>query len=114
MIPMEPATPMVLQVLHALAGLVVLAEALNKLERCNLRRAGDGWRERVVEGLKAAAWTLLALGAAGAFAAPVLLALGAPAHDLGFLMRLERPTLDQVCVLAGFAVLIVRTRVKEG
>lgn len=114
MMPIEPVTPMVLQVLHMLAGLIVLAEALNKLERCNLRRAGDGWRERLVEGLKAAAWTLLALGAAGAFAAPILRALGAPAHDLGFLMRLERPTLDQVCVLAGFAVLIVRTRVKEG
>lgn len=114
MIHMEPMAPVLLQVLHALAGLVVLAEALNKLERCNLWCASAGWRERVVEGLKAAAWTLLALGAAGAFAAPILRALGAPAHDLGFLMRLERPTLDQVCVLAGFAVLIVRTRVKEG
>ena len=30
------------------------------------------------------------------------------------LMRLERPTLAETAVMLGFAVLIVRTRVKEG
>jgi hypothetical protein len=49
--------------------------------------------------LKAAAWGLLALGAAGAVITPLL--------------HLETPTLQDACVMAGFAVLIVRTRVKE-
>lgn len=105
---------LILQILHVLAGLVVLAEALNKLERVRPFLSGMTARQRLVDGLKALAWLLLALGAGGAMAAPLLLAMGVPEHDASLLMRLERPTLDQTLVLLGFAVLIVRTRVKEG
>ncbi len=104
----------VLQLVHVLAGLVVLAEALNKLERCAPLARGLGARARLVEGLKALAWLLLALGAAGALAAPLLRALGLPVEAGGEFARLARPTLAETLVLAGFAVLIVRTRVKEG
>lgn len=103
-----------LQVLHVLAGLVVLAEALNKLERTDPLARGLSARERCVDALKALAWGLLALGAAGSLAAPVLLALGFQPEAGGHIARLERPTLAEVSVLAGFATLIVRTRVKEG
>lgn len=100
--------------LHFLAGVVVLAEALNKAQRCDPLAPGLGLRERVCEVLKAIAWALMALGAGGAMVTPVLLALGAPqAHALP-MMRLEHPTLAETAVLTGFAVLIVRTRVKEG
>lgn len=86
--------------LHWLAGVITLAEALNKLERtCPLAR-GLSRRERVTETLKAIAWGLLAVGGAGAVITP--------------LVPLERPTLQDVCILIGFAVLIIRTRVKEG
>lgn len=103
-----------LQVLHIVSGLIVLAEALNKLERCHPLTSGLSVRERWVDGLKAAAWFLLALGAGGAVAAPMLLAGGVQAQQAAELLRLERPTLAEVLVLAGFATLIVRTRVKEG
>lgn len=103
-----------LQILHIVAGLVVLAEALNKLERVRPFAPGMRARDRLVDGLKALAWLLLALGAGGALAAPMLLALGVPEQSASLLMRLERPVLDQTLVLLGFAVLIVRTRVKEG
>lgn len=89
-----------LHTLHWLAGLIVLAEALNKLERTAPCRRGLGWRERITEWLKALAWALLAVGGAGAVITP--------------LIPLEKPTLQDVCVMLGFAVLIVRTRVKEG
>lgn len=90
-----------LMVLHWLAGFVVLAEALNKLERSAPCRPGAiGWRKRTTEWLKAIAWMLLAVGAAGALITPLL--------------PLERPTLQDMCVMLGFAVLIIRTRVKEG
>lgn len=102
-----------LQALHIVAGLIVLAEALNKLERATPFARGLSAHDRWVDGLKALAWLLLALGGAGAIAAPLLLVLGVQPHQMP-LMRLERPTLAEVCVLAGFAVLIVRTRVKEG
>lgn len=101
--------------LHWFAGLVVLAEALNKLERTNPLAPGMSMHERLVDGLKALAWLLLALGAAGALVAPVFLTMGYP--ETGFyspLLRVDRPNLGETCVLVGFAVLIVRTRVKEG
>ena len=103
-----------IQALHVLAGLVVLAEALNKLERCAPFARGLAPRERLVDGLKAMAWFMLAMGAAGALAAPALRAMGLPADAGGEFARLERPTLAETLVLAGFAVLIIRTRVKEG
>lgn len=108
------SAPALLQILHIAAGLVVLAEALNKLERCHPLAPGLSPRDRLVDSLKAAAWFLLALGAGGAVAGPLLLAGGVQAQQAAELLRLERPTLAEVLVLAGFATLIVRTRVKEG
>ena len=87
-------------VIHWICGLIVLAEALNKLERTAPFARGLSRHQRVVDGLKALAWALLALGGAGAVITPLL--------------ALEPPTLHDMCVTAGFAVLIVRTRLKEG
>ena len=113
--------PDLLTWLHVASAIIVLAESLNKLERTAPLRRGLAPHARVVDGLKALAWLLLALGAGGAVAGPLLLAAGFTTPQLAShaifgapLLRLEHPTLDQVCVLAGFAVLIVRTRVKEG
>lgn len=103
-----------LQWAHALAALVVLAEALNKLERTSPFAPGLSRHKRVVDGLKALAWGLLALGAGGGVASPALMALGLPHGLLSETLRLERPTLAETAVMLGFAVLIVRTRVKEG
>lgn len=106
-----------LQIIHGLAGLVVLAEALNKLERTAPCRAGLCVRERTSEWLKAIAWLLLALGGAGALASPLMQYLPMaprPAGVLALLLPLQSPTLQDVCIALGFAVLIVRTRVKEG
>lgn len=104
-----------LQTIHWIAGVIVLAEALNKLERTAPCRRGLAPRERVTEWLKAIAWALLAFGGAGAFAAPLLPLLsleraGVPA----VLMPTQTPTLQDVCIAVGFAVLIIRTRIKEG
>lgn len=87
-------------VIHWLAGVIVLAEALNKLERTAPCARGLTPRQRLMDGLKALAWALLALGGAGAVITPML--------------HLEAPTLQDCCVMLGFATLIIRTRVKEG
>ena len=102
-----------LQILHALAGLIVLAEALNKLERTAPFAPGLRTHQRLVDGLKALAWSLLALGAGGAIATPVLWSMGIPASPWDHIANTV-PTLAETAVLAGFAVLIIRTRVKEG
>jgi hypothetical protein len=105
-----------LQVVATLSAFLVLVEALNKLERADPfngakglmpRLRGLGWlfmpwawrRERVVIVLKIFGWGLLALGAAG-YVARIYIAT---------------PTFPpDVAVIAGFAVLIVRSRLKEG
>lgn len=91
---------MIIDLVHFVAGFVALAESLNKLERCHPLRCGLGWRRGVTEWLKAVAWAFLAIGSAGALATPFL--------------PMEKPALQDALVLLGFAVLIVRTRVKEG
>ena len=54
----------------------------------------------MVDALKALAWTLLALAGGGAIVTPLL--------------PLEAPTLQDTALAAGFATLIIRTRLKEG
>ena len=103
----------ILGVIHWCAGLVVLAEALNKMERTAPFAPGLSPHQRLVDGLKALAWLLLAIGAGGAVAVPVLLGMGVQSQQMP-LMRLERPLLAETAVLLGFAVLNVRTRIKEG
>lgn len=100
--------------LHWLAGFVVVAEALNKCYRTSPLAPGMTWHERLVDGLKALAWALLCIGGAGAMATPLLLPDGPLGPFVVPMFRMERPTLQDACVLVGFAVLIVRTRVKEG
>lgn len=91
---------MTMQILHWLAGLIVVAEALNKLERTCPLAPNLSRRERLVEVLKALAWGFLAVGGAGAVMAPLL--------------HLAPASLQDMCIVVGFAILIISTRVKEG
>ena len=102
-----------LHILHWCAGFIVLAEALNKLERTAPFRPGICPRTRLVDGLKALAWTLLALGSGGAVVTPILAAMGVQAATSQLMLH-QSPSLSEFAVLVGFAVLIVRTRLKEG
>lgn len=90
----------VLQALTVLAALVILAEALNKVERAQVRAPGLGLRARVLAWLKGISWILLALGACGVFGRMLF---GQPPPDL-----------DGLLLLIGVAIIVVRSRVKEG
>lgn len=81
------------------ACLVVLAESLNKLERTHLLERGMSPGLRLVTALKVLAWLLLAIGAAGGIIEPLL--------------RAGQPGVREVAIVVGFAVLIVRTRIKD-
>lgn len=91
-----------MHVLHVLAAIVVMSESLNKLERCHPLAPGLSRRERAVDWLKAVAWSLFAFGAGG------------PLIDIALPMPEKLLDLAQVCTMTGFAVLIIRTRIKEG
>jgi len=102
-----------LNLIHLLAAIVVLAEALNKLERTTPFAPGLSVHARLVDGLKAIAWALLALGAGCTVAAPLLQGNGFQPNYLP-LFDGAPPLIDRTAVMLGFAVLIIRTRIKEG
>ena len=89
----------VLDGFHFFAGLVLFIESLNKLERTSIFVRSCCPRLHATNLLKLLAWLLLAMGAGGALITPFL--------------HLDPPTFQDVCVIVGFAVLVVRTRVKE-
>lgn len=104
----------VLQVVHCFAALIVMAEALNKLERSHPFGSGLVFKQRVFEALKALSWFPLAIGAGGAIAGPLLYLAGIPPDTANHILRTENLTLAEVSVMVGFATLIIRTRIKEG
>lgn len=81
-------------------GGVVLAEALNKLERTCPCARGITPHQRLLAWLKAIAWLLLAWAGAGALVGPFF--------------GQAPPTLRELAMFGGFTTLIVRTRFKEG
>jgi hypothetical protein len=85
--------------LHVVAGIVVLAEALNKLERTDLRCQWLTPRQRLITAMKAASWSAIALAAGGAIVGPMLQA--------------SSPTLGDAAMMAGFAGLVIRSRLQE-
>jgi uncharacterized membrane protein len=89
----------VMTVLHAVGGLVVLAEGLNKLERFDPRLEGLTQRQQMVVVLKGLGWTALVLGAAGALASPLL-------PD-------QKVHVTDLLTMAGFAALVLRSRLRE-
>lgn len=90
---------MALNILMLLAGLIVLAEGVNKLERTDVAAHGLNSRQRATVMLKAAGWFCLVLGAGGsAFCA---------------LLPLEYVRLGYALTVIGFALLVVRSRVRE-
>lgn len=102
-----------LTVVYWVAALIVLLEAFNKLERTDPLQPGLDLRHRTVVVLKAIAWVLLALGAAGAVIRPALVASSQADPRLGAILLLDRPSLVDVMYAVGFAILIVRSRLKE-
>ena len=93
-----------LHILLALAAVIVVAEGLNKLDRTNPLEEGLCTRARACAWLKGLAWLLLTLGA------------GIYLFEIAFGASLDSVLARQAgpLVLLGFAVLVIRTRVKEG
>ena len=99
-----------LPILHALVALVILAEASFKAELSNPCKAGLCPRNRALEVLKSFAWVLLAFGAGASLFLPLMGSALASSQDY----LLPTPSLQNTAIMVGFAVLIIRTRVKEG
>lgn len=91
--------PSILFLVYTVAGVVVLAEALNKLERTCPFEPGLSWRERAVVWLKTLGWIALAIGAAGATGSIILYK--------------TPPSFAEVATTSGFALLIIRSRIGE-
>ena len=81
------------------AALVVLSEALNKLQRTDLLRRGLKPMQRLSVVLNVLGWMLFAVAAAGAIVSPVI---------VGYTVRLQ-----DAALMLGLAVFIVHRRIKE-
>jgi len=103
-----------LPIIHALACLVILLEALFKANLANPCKTGLCPHTRALEALKGAAWGLLAFGAGAAVMLPLLANAQAAPHGVLYSALYAPPTLQGTAIVLGFAVLIIRTRIKEG
>lgn len=92
-----------LQILLSLAAVITVSEGANKLERLNPLEKGQTTKGKIANWLKATAWFFISLGA-GIYLLAVPFGNASEA-----LTHLAAPL-----VLIGFAVLILKTRVKEG
>lgn len=102
----------VISLLHFFAGVIVLAEGLNKLERTAPIAPGLAPGARAVVLLKVFAWICLCLGAAGAMARPFVVVEIGDLH-IGRVLVTDRVSLADLFILGGFAILIIRSRFKE-
>jgi hypothetical protein len=105
-----------LSVVEWVAALAILVEAFNKLERTDLwvgqtrtlrsllwlLKPWRWSRLRVLQAMKLGAWSFMAIGAAGVLVNPLL---SRPMHPA---------QLHEAAIVVGFALLIVRSRMKEG
>lgn len=99
-----------LQIIHWGAALVILMEAVDKLHACYFREQHCA-HGRLIASLKALAWIVLALAAAGAISSPLF--RNFPIAGLPGLFVNPAPSLGEVGMYLGFAVLIARSWLKE-
>jgi len=100
------------ELLHVLSAFVVMAEALNKIERVCPLADGLTNKDRWLDVIKGVAWVSMAIGAGGAIASPVLFALGIPASSTQPFFH-KPPSFAEVATMFGLAAFIVRNRLKE-
>lgn len=89
----------ILSVLYYVGSFLVMAEALNKLERIRKYLPTVNAKERSKVALSVVAWFLTAIGSAGAMAT---LVLPIPHSDL-----------QDTAMIVGFALLLISKRVRE-
>ncbi len=90
--------PVWLTWINSLCGLIILAEAINKLEDCRLNVRGLGSPYYTQTILKALAWGLLAFAGGASLVAPLFNFPPVALHDVGYSV--------------GVTVLIVRSRMR--
>ncbi len=91
-----------------LAAGLILAESANKLERTDFRssvKPGVSFRDRASTWMRGAAWLMMATGAAGA--------IGMPFMEMDPHLAKTLRVVGDFGMFGGFALLIVRTRIKE-
>ena len=99
----------IISIIHATAGLIVLAEAHRRLELAHPAISGLSRRQRGLQVLCVLAWMLLAFAAVCAVMAPVLVLAGPPVCWRGISLDMTNPpTISEVLVLTAFAGIIVR------
>ena len=100
-----------ISIIHFLACMILLGEALMRVAHSRATASGLYWTERWPQILDAAGWSAVALGAIAS--SPIVSFAGPPVCLGGLFLHLETPTLAEMMVLAGGAVIVLRHRVSK-
>lgn len=100
-----------LYVIHWVSALFIALQSSDRLFQCPLMQPGLCFKQRLSMAMKGIAWALMAFAAMGALVAPMLRGMQLP--GLYGLLVNPAPSLGEIGMFAGFAVLIVRSWVME-
>lgn len=100
-----------LYVIHWVSALVIAVQASDRIFQCPLRQPGLCFKQRLSMALKGIAWALMAFAAMGALVAPMLRGMQLP--GLYGLLVNPLPSLGEIGMFFGFAVLVVRSWVMD-
>lgn len=98
-------------VLHWIAALVIAVQSTDRLFQCPLMERGIKPIDRFYRAIKGAAWACMAFASFGVLAAPFFSATGF--HGVTLILVNQPPNVSEVGIYVGFALLIVRSWVRE-
>lgn len=101
----------IISTIHFLSCMILLGEALTRIAHSRATAKGLYWTERWPQILDAVGWCAVALGAIASSA--IVSFIGPPVCLGGLFLHLETPTLSELLVLAGAALVIIRCRLSK-
>jgi len=102
---------LIISIIHFLSCMILLGEALTRIAHSRATAKGLYWTERWPQILDAVGWCAVALGAIASSA--IVSFIGPPVCLGGLFLHLETPTLSELLVLAGAALVIIRCRLSK-
>jgi len=101
----------IISIIHFLSCMILLGEALTRIAHSRATAKGLYWTERWPQILDAVGWCAVALGAIASSA--IVSFIGPPICLGGLFLHLETPTLSELLVLAGAALVVIRCRLSK-
>ena len=100
-----------LYVLHWVAAFVIALQSSDRIFQCPLMERGIAPMERFYRAIKGIAWAVMAFASFGVLAAPFFRWTGF--HGISLALVNQPPNISEVGIYTGFALLILRSWIRE-